>query len=66
MSNNCNMDCGSCSEECSERTAPKADFRENLTSSAILKGDWDYKRKRWSGKILGNIHACRNHEQERA
>ena len=37
MSNNCNMDCGSCSEECSERTAPKADFREKPHELSNIK-----------------------------
>lgn len=37
MSENCNQDCSSCSEECSERKSAKVDFKEKLHDMSKIK-----------------------------
>ena len=37
MSENCNQSCGSCSEDCAERTEPRTDFSEKLHEMSSVK-----------------------------
>ncbi len=37
MSETCNLNCGSCSEDCAERKADPQDFREELYAMSSVK-----------------------------